>query len=146
MQVFEECCWPEGCGAFAGPGNADFVYAAASSADSNNSATPIKIVTPDSLLWPAHRIKPCDSSSGFISLHHTFVNDSDLFCDAVVMNVAPSFPDLSALGEEPRAGVELLVAEFPALFSSGKDDLGRVNPDSKVSHRIDLKPDASPPT
>jgi hypothetical protein len=47
------------------------------------------------------------------------------------MNLAPAFPDLSNLGAESKRDVEKIVNDFPHLFSSGKDDLGRVNPDSR---------------
>jgi hypothetical protein len=66
--------------------------------------------------------------------------------DAVVMGVAPTFPDLHNLGEQRQRDIEKIVREFGDLFSSGKEDLGKVDPDGDTCHRIDLKPDSSPPT
>ena len=146
MKVVMECYWPETAfsEASSDPQTGDeYVYAARAAAQ---PTTPVNVFKSSSADWPSSKITPCDDTPGIITIHETFIDDLELFHDAVVMNVAPSFPDLSNLSAEKRADVERVVAEFSQLFSTGKDDLGRVNPESKVCHRIDLKPDASPPT
>lgn len=50
------------------------------------------------------------------------------------------------LTEDQKDQLSDIVDKFPGLFSKGKDDLGKVPPESKICHRITLKPGASPPT
>lgn len=104
-----------------------------------------RVVRPDSILWPSSRICLSDNTTGVITLHVSSMPD-DLFVSAAELDEKPLLPDLSGLAEDQRSDVQKLIEEFNTLFSKGKSDLGRVNPESEVFHRIELKPDSSPPT
>ena len=106
MRVIVECYWPETALSEASSDlhiGDEYILAAQAAAQ---STTPVSIFKTSSALWPSSKITPCDDTPGNINVHETFMDDSELFHDAVVMNVAPSFPDLSNLSAEKRADVE----------------------------------------
>lgn len=72
----------------------------------------LRVAKPDSPLWPTHRVTLCESTSGFITLHTSDLHDNDMFCDAEVMRVAPTLPDLNNLGQQRKRDIEKMVREF----------------------------------
>ena len=104
MQVIIEICWPDLLEDREGhklQPLQDFAIRA-EMPDAAGQATiepGIVIITPQSSLWPIHRLSPCKSDSGCISLHHAVLPESDMFCCAVDVDAPPVFPDLSYLEE-----------------------------------------------
>ncbi len=106
MRVIIECHWPETAFSEASSdlhAKDEYVYAAQAAAQ---PTTPVNVFKPSSAFWPSSKMTPCDGTPGIVTVHETFIDDSELFHDAVVMNVAPSFPDLSNLSAEKRVDVE----------------------------------------
>lgn len=101
---------------------------------------PFSLFVRDSILYDSNAVPL--SSTALISMHEIEVADPDLFCEPVLCEIKAS-SQLLPEQEDMKKDIESLISEFSCLFSTGKNDLGKV---ADVCHEINLKPDSYPPT
>ena len=78
-------------------------------------------------------------------MHTVHIEDIELFKESVCLTEVVATPKLMPEDVNKRFDVENLLSDFPHLFSTGQNDLGRMaSPDN--CHRIIVQSDATPPT
>ena len=88
---------------------------------------------------------PLDFPQSLISMHTVQIEDIELFKESVCLTEVVATPKLMPGDVNKRLDVENLLSDFPHLFSTGQNDLGRMASPG-ICHRIIVQSDATPPT